>query len=474
MQRQTDNNIYPQSAQYRWGHPLPSRKSRIPVSERVSINGKCKPRADWRESREARKRKAFQHARTVQHFIGTELLSQTNVIVFTGNLMMPNQDQEKWRTVKLRFGKLVRMWAKTHGCQLTFTAAQHITKNRADNPQSFDDMHFDLLGYIDNGITQRRLSNVLCNLWRDAGGKRASFHIIEDRNEANIERVCNYLFKFPDTQRDQETFDRFQFLPKTRFPVTWTVGNFYRRESMDVELEFQVDGQHVKTQKRLSPFEQVRQDWIASFTNGNPVRIETPQYRRALQFRAIDALPSFEDQLREMTDAHPIKVLGKICHEESQRPDSRINVNSDDFKHSIHKRRVRATYTTAPVYVDGKPTDKRILAFIQHDSLNPKWEREAATNAIRQFSFTELQHRLKLAGIEPSADPITFPTKERQRENTPVVSRSGQPFDCLGTWLEVFCPYAKHRNQNPDAPALGLSAGEASRPNQIESVISQF
>lgn len=258
---------------FKWSKQYPKRNIPDDPKKRIFCNGRPTNPKDWRLSREHHRNMARYWSNAVTHLL-TTLPKQMKI--FKGNISMPNKSPDEWRLFKRIFGKSRSYFISGNKCELSIVCKQHIVRTI-----NGDDMHFDFIGFSD--LPEQEIKENILNWINKAGGssRTSSLKIIEDHSPHNLQDIVEYTFKFANSENEEhlDRFNRSFPLPSTQFPVTWVVGNFWRRSKETISSAWIFDGQIIETTRKLSPMQLTYLDFINTWATGIPV-YTSYQYRQ--------------------------------------------------------------------------------------------------------------------------------------------------------------------------------------------------
>tara|TARA_R110002073_G_scaffold72992_6_gene178571 strand:- start:4572 stop:5912 length:1341 start_codon:yes stop_codon:yes gene_type:complete len=334
---------------YRWTQDRPEINSHKPD---IYCNGKpCKNR-NWRTSREDAANMAFKWSRSTEHLLSS--LGE-NSLIFKGCLSMPEKDLDDWRQFKITFNRYRRRWEQQSGHVMAIVAKQHITIKRGQVDGYKDDMHYDYIAYTDAPLSISEIRELILSWIDKSGGNRSRSSCIEIQNRSadNLQRVCDYNFKSPNTKAIKDKFLRFAPLPSTRMPVTWVMGDFWQCKTQVITATIFWNDELIAKERKLCPMDQVWLNWIKSVCGDDIPRFTTEDHRMKIMAdklaeaefswdHFLNNCPDFEDdeQNRPITytlrnsdissSQNSIQISENTANNESNQ-----DVNKDSLKNTL-------------------------------------------------------------------------------------------------------------------------------------------
>lgn len=256
------------SQAFLWGQPQPKQHSKPST---IFCNGSPTKQRHWRASRETHRNMAeFWSVCT------RELLESLppDCTVIRGCIKFPNRSGIEWKQFKRRFSNLISRAAKTMGCQVAVCAKQHITHKGTD-------FHFDYIGWT-NASKPAKIQSLIRKSAKSAGGS-ATCRIVD-----NIIKCSAYVYKFAsDRSKHNENYWKFHYLPATSFPVTWVLGNFWRRKPTQVSYKRYWDGVLEEKTTKMNGQQQIWREYLVRLYPNKIPQFTTPEYRAAQKLMAI-------------------------------------------------------------------------------------------------------------------------------------------------------------------------------------------
>jgi hypothetical protein len=350
---------------YRWAQPFPKFKSSKPD---IHCNGKpCKTR-HWRDSRESAANMAHKWARSTDFLLST---LDDNFLIFKGAILNPDKTLEDWRQFKIVFNRYRRRWEQSTGCTMAIVAKQHITIKRGQVDGYKDDMHYDYIGYTDAPLTIEDIRELILS-WVDKSGgnrQRSACKRIEDRSSDNLQTLCDYNFKSPNTKAIQDKFLKFAPLSSTKLPVTWVMGDFWRCTPQVTEGTVYWNDELITKERKLSPMDQVWLNWIKSVCGDEIPRFTTEDYRiKITADKLAEAEILWEAFLNNAPETlfdeekHPITIYVRNSDISPSETPLQINENTvnNDVKIDVIRQTLKNTLQSRRHSMLDSLTDKEI------------------------------------------------------------------------------------------------------------------